>query len=649
MEPGFPSVAYTAAPPPTPFWSPNLSAPYPTNEPWQNFVLNKGEAPEAVTPYLVRMNASFVEFGYPKTSGSALVVAQAFMSDLLLSVVQPLPAHHVSAYDKLSVTVTWGSWLSALLTRGSPYLTFTLRNATPRLSSSHSILSLSPNNDKTEYMVKLSNGQTWVLFLSSPLSLSLSSSSLLASSPFTGTLRAAFLPPSSPNARSILSKYCQLYPTGGDVTVREMKVSYRWKVRQWSGHAGNDNLLMLSLPAHRTALKNSGSDPKAADLVYDTIDGSAVGYVGAKWLLMLSGTNTGWHSANVVTAEADKQVVREAVAKDVAKLAPIIGLLSTYFFGKAAARAARLALIAEELGMSKEVATVGKFLVDNLTPWYNGTVAGNAFVYDSVWGGIISQTSVTDTFGDFGLSVYNDHHFHYGYFLYASAVLAKLNPVWGFQYKKQIYGLVRDFLTVDANDPYFPQLRHFDPYTLHSWASGITEFTDGRNQESTSEAVNAYYAASLVGFVFADLQLASCAATLAAFEAKTSQLLWHVSSNSSLYGSQFTAANRIVGVLWGTKRDPGLWFAPPSDLKKRLGIQVLPLTPYTERLFTDMSYAKELVAWANSATDVDEWNGFLVALQAIYDRKGAIAKIKTLSAFDDGNSLSNMLWWAYTR
>lgn len=324
-------------------------------------------------------------------------------------------------------------------------------------------------------------------------------------------------------------------------------------------------------------------------------------------------------------------------------------MTSTYFFGKAVARAARLGIIAEEVGMSDEAISVRQFLRDNLTPWFNGTVAGNSLLYDTTWGGIISEASVTDKFGDFGLSVYNDHHFHYGYYLYAAAVLAKLDPVWGVTYKAQIYALVGDFMTLSSNDPYFPQLRHFDPYALHSWASGITEFADGRNQESTSEAVNAYYAVSLVGFVFADLQLASAAATLAGFEALSSRILWHVSTKSSIYPPAFKAENRIVGIVWNTKRDAGLWFAPATDLKKRLGIQVLPVTPFTEVLFSDTSYAKELVDWAKPVADSDTWNGYSFALEAIYDRKGAIANINALGNFNDGDSLSNLLWWAYTR
>ena len=40
----------------------------------------------------------------------------------------------------------------------------------------------------------------------------------------------------------------------------------------------------------------------------------------------------------------------------------------------------------------------------------------------------------------------------------------------------------------------YPFLRNFGPYAGHSWASGNAGFELGNNQESSSEAVNAYAA-----------------------------------------------------------------------------------------------------------------------------------------------------------
>ena len=48
-------------------------------------------------------------------------------------------------------------------------------------------------------------------------------------------------------------------------------------------------------------------------------------------------------------------------------------------------------------------------------------------------------------------------------------------------------------------DPYFTQWRYFDWYVGHAWAGGIFPIPEGRNQESTSESINAWYAIQLYG------------------------------------------------------------------------------------------------------------------------------------------------------
>ena len=57
--------------------------------------------------------------------------------------------------------------------------------------------------------------------------------------------------------------------------------------------------------------------------------------------------------------------------------------------------------------------------------FYNGSTA---LVYEPTWGGIVSRASVGDAGADFGQYYYNDHHFHYGYFINTAATLAKYFP-----------------------------------------------------------------------------------------------------------------------------------------------------------------------------------------------------------------------------
>ncbi len=92
--------------------------------------------------------------------------------------------------------------------------------------------------------------------------------------------------------------------------------------------------------------------------------------------------------------------------------------------------------------------------------------------------------------------------FHYGYFIYASAVIARLDedPEWFTKYKPYVDLLVRDIANPSAADPYFPISRTFDWFKMQNQAdSGPT--ANGPNTESSSESINSNYALALWGDV----------------------------------------------------------------------------------------------------------------------------------------------------
>ncbi|KAL5978542.1 hypothetical protein ACLOJK_029659 [Asimina triloba] len=290
-----------------------------------------------------------------------------------------------------------------------------------------------------------------------------------------------------------------------------------------------------------------------------------MGVVGDSWVLKTDPISVTWFSISGVGEEFFLEIT-SALYKDVDSLKsnPITMSLS-YFYGKAIARAARLALIAEE---------------EIISPWLDGSFNGNGFLYDRKWGG-----------ADFGFGIFNDQHYHLGYFLYAIAVLCKIDPAWGRKYRPQAY----------------------------SMAGGLSEFAVGRNQVSTSEAVNAYYSAALMGLSFGDTHLVAIGSMLAAFEMQAAQMWSH---------------SRVVGVLWINKRDSGLWFAPPEWRDCRLGIQMLSLLPITEVLLSDVGFSRDLVKWTVPALARDGvgegWKGFVYAMEAIYDKETGLQKTRAL-------------------
>ncbi|KAM0955128.1 hypothetical protein ACFX2I_023490 [Malus domestica] len=649
----FPEAQSTILPDPSTFFASNLlSSPLPTNSFFQNFVLGNGDQPEYIHPYTIRSANSSLSLAYPSFSYSSTVVSTTpFEADLTIASTSNSNGHHVvSDFNDLSVTLDFpSSNLRFYLVRGSPFLTcFVYRPMSVSISTDHTIVSASSaSGSSTKFIVKLDNDHTWLIYTSSPTEFTDSDSSTLTLKEFSGIFRVAVMPDPDPKSEKVLDHFSSCYPISGAAVLENSNtLSYKF------GKIGGD-LLMLAHPLHLKLLSNATI---LQDFKYKSIDGDLIGVVGDSWVLASKPIPVTWNSVGGVKKDSFSEII-SALRRDVDALSSSESTTtSSYFYGKLVARAARLALIAEEVACPDVIPAIRTFLSNKIEPWLDGTFSGNGFLHDKTWGGLVTKSSATDPAADFGFGLYSDHHFHLGYFIYAISVLAKIDPAWGEKYKPQAYLLVEDFLNKDKKlNPNYTRLRCFDLYKLHSWAAGLTEFADGRNQESTSEAVNAYYAAALMGKAYKDAQLEATGSLLTALEIQAAQMWWHVreGGENQIYEQDFAKENRVVGVLWSTKRESGLWFATAEAKEIRLGIQMVPVLPVTEVLFADVGFASELVNWASPAlsrTGVTEaWKGFVYALQGMYDKEGALEKIRSLEEFDDGNSRSNLLWWIHSR
>ncbi|CAB4305353.1 unnamed protein product [Prunus armeniaca] len=659
----FPATQSTVLPEPSNFFATNLlTSPLPTNSFFQNFALKNGDQPEYFHPYTIRSASSSLSLSYPSLSYTSAFISQPFTPDLTISASQTSTfqdqnnnRHHViSDFNDLSVTLDFpSSHLRFFLVRGSPFVTcFVYTPTAVSISTNYTILSSSSSlssDSNTKVTIKLENNQTWLIYTSSPIGLTDSTPSTLTFGEFSGIVRVAVLPDSDPKSEAILDQFSTCYPTSGAAVLgKPYTLGYKWE------NNGPGDLLMLAHPLHLRLLSHA---TVLKDFKYKSIDGDLVGIVGDSWVLQPKPVPITWHSVGGIKENFYSEII-SALRRDVEALnSAEVTTTSSYFYGKLIARAARLALIAEEVACLDVIPSIKKFLIETIEPWLEGTFSGNGFLYDAKWGGLTTKQGSTDSGADFGFGIYNDHHFHLGYFVYGVSVLAKIEPAWGAKYKPQAYSLVEDFINKGKlSNLLYPRLRSFDLYKLHSWAGGLTEFADGRNQESTSEAVNAYYSAAMMGKAYGDTQLEATGSMLAALEIQAAQMWWHVrEGGNKIYEKDFTRENRMVGVVWSTKRDSGLWFAPSEAREIRLGIQMLPISPITEVLFSDVGFAREVVNWTLPALHregegVDEgWKGFVYCVQGIYDKEGALEKIRSLKGFDDGNSLTNLLWWIHSR
>ncbi len=161
------------------------------------------------------------------------------------------------------------------------------------------------------------------------------------------------------------------------------------------------------------------------------------------------------------------------------------GAGDTYFSGKLLARLSRVLLIAEEVGLrqTSEFQDALDHLRSGVEIWLNGS-AQSIFLYDRSWGGLMmcgcdygydferrvgycknqlpNCPALVDMGQNFGAGFYNDHHYHFGYHIYAAAVLSKFDPKWGKEWHQHVLLLVRDIANPSDEDPFFPTWRHKD-------------------------------------------------------------------------------------------------------------------------------------------------------------------------------------------
>ncbi|SDP69632.1 Endoglucanase Acf2 [Klenkia soli] len=275
----------------------------------------------------------------------------------------------------------------------------------------------------------------------------------------------------------------------------------------------------------------------------------------------------------LLTAVPELDLDADAAAAVAADLATDLASPGTpggsYFGGKEMGRLAVLAEVAQSTGddaaRQQALDRLRPLLVDLLT--YDGPTDTSFLGYDERWGGIIASPA------EFGSQDYNDHHFHYGYVLYAAAVLGAADPSFVTDYGPTVDLLVRDVAGTDAaeGDGGLPAFRVWNAYEGHSAASGFVPFADGNNQESSSEAVAAWEGVVRWGLVSGEQATVEAGVTHYALESASASRYWLGEGLTRPAGFDHT----VVGIVWGAKTDYATFFDPAPEAVE--GIQLLPI------------------------------------------------------------------------
>lgn len=338
-------------------------------------------------------------------------------------------------------------------------------------------------------------------------------------------------------------------------------------------------------------------------------------------------------------SESDRDELRETVALEAGTLPDLPA--DTYFGGKALARIATLLSLARELELPLVADALHERLMKELRTWMQldgcADREDRCFVYDPEMRGMVGLVP------SFGSEEFNDHHFHYGSFIYAAAIAALGDDALVAELRPMITLLAADIASSGGDT--FPTRRAFDPYSGHSWASGFSPFGDGNNQESSSEAVASHAAVALWGAVAGDAALEEEARWMLALESHSARTYY---TEVDTEAEPYAAYDRgVVGIVWDGKRDYATWFsAEPAAI---LGIQLLPMRPGTSgSLAIDPERILANIDEATATGPAPQFADYLLMYQALAGADQAelaleAARALPYSSIDDGNSRSYLL------
>ncbi|WP_022882953.1 glycosyl hydrolase [Gryllotalpicola ginsengisoli] len=595
----------------------------PTNRWFSGLVFGSSPEPVFPSPLSFGLTSDGFAFGLPLVTATANTIAGGYRPDVTIAAGAAKAV--VVRYDEVSVTVELRDSAGAaigrvLIAEGSPFVTFTAARATTLASSvsfadrdgvaqatvgTTRYAALGTDGAVGGRRVKLAKGAS-VRWFPVP----------------TGGSAAAVAAAATGVVTSVSTSY--------DVADKTVSTSLGY-------NTGSGRTVVGVLPHQSAGLTTKGCTLGSYATVYGTMR------------LCASSTLT-WHVSrqtpsssldlSALTA-AQKSTVVAQLKKDAATRVTIPD--DTYGGGKALYRIANLLTLATQLGQSSIAASLTSQLRTDMLQWADvsgcTTRATHCFVYDPAVRGVVGLAA------SYGSDQFNDHHFHYGYLLYAAAVLAQHDKATIPKLKPVFDAVAADI--AGSGSSKLPTRRVYDPYFGHSWASGYSPFADGNNQESSSEAVNAWNALALWGSATGQSDVQREAVWLLSNEASVARSYQVYPEVSQFAGFEHS----VVGIDWGGKRDFATWFT--ADPVAVLGIQLIPMSPVSTYLTSTAAREKAAVQSVGASDETGQFGDYLLmylslAGGATADAARAAARTLPDAAIDTADSRAYLLAYVYS-
>lgn len=317
-----------------------------------------------------------------------------------------------------------------------------------------------------------------------------------------------------------------------------------------------------------------------------------------------------------------------------------------YWQGKGLQRLVKMLDVYEQQGDKAAVERLLGLLKTRIEEWFSGTDRRRYFHYDQAMGTVVGYPEEY-----FAVVQMNDHHFHYGYWIRAVAEIALRDPAWAARgrWGDMVDLLIKDIAFAERGRAEFPFLRNFDPYEGHSWASGIGLGEHGNNQESSSEALNAWTGLILWAEVNNDPALRDLGIWLLVTETEAVRHYWF-----DLYGQVFAPEykNVDVSMVFGAKYAHNTWWI--DDPRQITGINLLPMTTVSTYFASHPEYIRKNLAalkdeqkiWAERGKSVkppDIWQDIFAKYLALADPEAALAAWDRWGAVELGDSRTHTL------
>jgi endoglucanase Acf2 len=641
--------------PPEPVYkTADIKGPLPTNQWWSSLLWSKFSEPQYAHPLAVRATAAGLQVYYPGPGITVIPVGIMGVMpgggrDFILghSAAGDFPDARLAGWSDWFVTASFAAdagsmrisyghgspFVYALYDRGEPLLTFAEAPAVWSGAAGDAVLGVTVSG--RHYGLFGPTGTTWS---------GLGGKVLTCRAGGKPYFSVALLPDNSPQTLAIFKDYAYTHVTDTQV---------RWKYDAPSSsvtstftftarpYEGAERGTLFALYPHQWTRTS-------APLLGPT-------YASVRGVMKLA---AGKAFETRMTFPGVLPALPDAGGCDKARLARLVeketqaktgGVRDTYGEGKRLGKLTTLVPIAEQAGADEAAAKLLAELRNRLEGWLTATDAAgrpkNAglFYHDRAWGTLIGYPA------SFGSDTQvNDHHFHYGYFLKAAAEVARHDRAWAADAKWG--GMVRlvasDIAGPDQAGAMFPRLRCIDLYAGHGWASGHARFADGNNQESSSEAMNAWAGLILWGQAAGDRPMRDLGIFLYTTELEAINAYWF-----DVTGTNRPAAYKpsVVTMVWGGKGVNETWFTNKPEQVH--GINWLPFHGGSLYLGLYPKYVRRnydaLVAETGGGNFKD-WADLAIMYRALDDPRDALRQFDARGEalpIEGGNSAANVYHW----